>query len=191
MIAMLTMIAEPTGLAGLDRVDGQGPAVDTPPRRGAQVFVVVAQVPHQVRVGRPVMGHAGDPAQRVAGVVAGGVHLADDRVLGPGDRLERRQRFTHTRATAMDTHRLERPRRVGKPQFCSLGEQFGHIGETAVVDCRGVQMHQVGEREPVGHREGHGSGGRPLLIRMSRRHCHLVWPVCSMQTWMGVSSSTV
>ncbi|RWA22199.1 hypothetical protein MELE44368_14245 [Mycolicibacterium elephantis DSM 44368] len=65
---------------------------------------------------RPVVSDAGDPAQGVAALVTGGVHLADDRVFGAGDlgRIsQRRQRRAHAVAAVHAAHRLQRPRRVG------------------------------------------------------------------------------
>ncbi|CDO05395.1 hypothetical protein BN977_00163 [Mycolicibacterium cosmeticum] len=89
---MSAMGAEPAGLAGLERVDGERPAVDAPTRRGAQVFVVVAQVPHHIvdlgAAVAPMMGNTGDPAQRVSGLRAGRIDLTDDGVLGAVDRGE-------------------------------------------------------------------------------------------------------
>jgi hypothetical protein len=66
--------------------------VDTPARRGAQVFVVIAQVPHHIvdlgAAVAPMMGDTGDPAQRVSGLRAGRVDLTHDGVLGALDRAE-------------------------------------------------------------------------------------------------------
>jgi len=62
-------------------------------------------MPHQVGdllvCGGPVVGDAGDAAQRVVEVLAGGVHLADDRVLGAGHRGQRAQRRPHPVAAAV------------------------------------------------------------------------------------------
>jgi hypothetical protein len=111
------MIAQPTGLAGLDRVDGQRPSVDTPPGRGAQVLVVVAQVPHHVvdighrPAAAPMMGDTRDPAQRVPGFGSRGVHLAHDGVLGAGDRGQGGQRRAHPAVTVFGAGRRQLVRR--------------------------------------------------------------------------------
>jgi hypothetical protein len=68
------------------------------------------------------MGDAGDPAEGVVGVVARGIDLSDNRVLGPGDRRQRRHRGTHPVSAAMPHYRLQRARRIGKTQFGCLGE---------------------------------------------------------------------
>ena len=76
----------------LNSIDRQGAAVDAPAGTRAQVFVVVAQVPHQVGdlavAEGPMVCHTGDAAQRIVGVRAGGIHLADDRVLRARDARE-------------------------------------------------------------------------------------------------------
>jgi hypothetical protein len=100
--------------------------MDPPARRRPHVLVVVAQVPHEVgdlRTGdTPVMGDAGDPAERVIGFIAGGIHLADDRVFGARDVSERSHRRAHTvTATAM-TDRPQHVWRAGQPQFRCVGE---------------------------------------------------------------------
>jgi hypothetical protein len=147
----------------LDRIDGQRAAVDAPTGPRAQVLVVVAQMPHEIgdsslagAVGdRPVVGDAGYPAQRVVRLVAWGVDLADDRVLGAGHRGERGHGGPHTVAAVVAAHRLQRARRVGQAQFGCLSEQFGDVVESAVVNGRGVQVHQVGHGQPVGGGELH------------------------------------
>ena len=148
--------------------------MDAPAFRRAQVLVVVAQMPHQIGRGiaghRPVVGHACDPAQRVVAVIAPGVHLADDRVLGAGHPGQRRQRSAHPVAAVVAAHRVQRFWRVRDSQFGCLGEQFDDVVEPAVVHRRGVEMHQITDRQPVGDVEAHGAGGWPLLLRMSRRH---------------------
>jgi hypothetical protein len=104
---------------GLDRVDRQRPPVEAPPSRGAQVFVVVAQVPDDVGIGAPgdapVVRHAGDPAQCVVGIVAAGVDLADDRMLGPRHGGKCRQGRSDAVAAMVTTDRLQRSGRVGYP----------------------------------------------------------------------------
>ncbi|ORU97122.1 hypothetical protein AWB94_30760 [Mycolicibacterium canariasense] len=112
------MIAQPARLAGLDRVDGQRPAVDAPARRRAQVLVVVAQVPHHVvdtaglrRAATPVMGNAGDPAQRVSGFRTGGVHLTHDGVLGALDRGKGCHGRANTRVAILGPGRRQLARR--------------------------------------------------------------------------------
>jgi hypothetical protein len=147
--------------------------VNPPAGTGPQVFVVVAQVPHQighaVAGDRPVVRDAGDATQRVVGVVALRIHLADDRVFGAVHRRQRGHRRAYAVAPVLPAYRLERPRWVGQPQFGCLGEQFEHVVEASVVDRRCVQVDEVGERQPVGRGEDH-SGGRPLLSRMALRH---------------------
>ncbi|OBA92152.1 hypothetical protein A5662_21465 [Mycobacteriaceae bacterium 1482268.1] len=86
-----------------------------PARSRAQILVVVAQVPEQI--GEPVAGaemvcDAGDPAQRVVCVRAGGVDLADDRVLGAGEARQRRHCRADTVAALVVADRVKRPRRV-------------------------------------------------------------------------------
>ena len=179
---------------GLDRIDGQRAAVEAPPVRCAQILVVVAQVPHQIRsraisVQRPVVCDTGDASQRVTAVVAGRINLTDDRVLGAGDPRERCQRGPHAGSAVMRAHRVQGSRRIGGPQFCCRGEQFSYIVEPSVVDGGGVKMDQVGDCEPVGDVQRHGSGGPPLLLRMSSRHSLRVWPVCAMQVSTGNASS--
>ncbi len=117
-----------------------------------------------------MMGHAGDSAQRIAGIVAGGVDLADDRMLGPRHGGKCRQRRANTVATVVAAYRIQRPRRVGHPQFRCLGEEFDHVGEPAVIDPGSVEMDEITDRKPVRRVQTHGTGARPLLLRMSPRH---------------------
>jgi hypothetical protein len=113
------MFSKAANRASLDGVDGERAPVDPPARPGAQIFVVVSQVPHEIAglpVGhRPMVSDARDAAQCIAGVVAGGIHLADDRVFGPVDGGERRHRGADTVAPVVMAHRLQGPRRVGQP----------------------------------------------------------------------------
>ncbi|KUI13920.1 hypothetical protein AU191_12690 [Mycolicibacterium acapulense] len=64
--------------------------MDSPSGPCPQILVVIAQMPHQIRrltvADRPVVGDARDAAECVVGFVGRGVHLADDRVFGPGHR---------------------------------------------------------------------------------------------------------
>jgi hypothetical protein len=79
-------------------------------------------MPHHVGVTRPVVRDAGDAAERVIGMPPGGVHLADDRMLGPGDCGQRRQRGAHTVVTVVHVHRLENVRRRRQVEFGCRGE---------------------------------------------------------------------
>jgi hypothetical protein len=103
----------------LDRVDGQRAAVDAPAGAGAQILVVVPQVPHQV--GGAVVGDAemvcdaGDAAQRVVPVGSRRVHLADDRVLGSRQSGQRAHRGPDAVAATERAHRLERSGWIGEP----------------------------------------------------------------------------
>jgi hypothetical protein len=111
------MRSKPMNRAGLDDVDGERTAVDPPARPRAQVLVVVAQVPHQVgdlpAGDGPVVSDACDPAQRIVGVVAGGIHLTNDGVFGSGYRGQRGHRLPHPLAAVVMAHRLKRSGRVG------------------------------------------------------------------------------
>ena len=60
-----------------------------------------------------MVSDARDAAQCIAGIVAGGIHLADDRVFGPGNGGERRHRGANTVAPVVMAHRLEGSGRVG------------------------------------------------------------------------------
>jgi hypothetical protein len=110
----------------LNSVDRQRAAVDAPSGPGAQVLVVVAQVPHQIGdlavVKAPVVRHTGDAAKRVVGIGARRIHLADDRVLGSGDTRQGGHRRAHAVPALAVAHRLERSRRVRKPEFGCVGE---------------------------------------------------------------------
>ncbi len=68
------------------------------------------------------MSDARDAAQRVVGILACGVHLADDRVFGPVDGGQCGHRGADPIAAVVMAHRLQRSRRVGQPQFGCLGE---------------------------------------------------------------------
>ena len=111
------MLSKPTNRAGLDSVDGERAPVDPPARPRAHVFVVVAQMPHEIAgfpVGDgPMMGNARDAAQRIVGVVGGGIHLTNDGVFGPGDGGERGHCGADAAAPMVMTHRLQRSERVG------------------------------------------------------------------------------
>ena len=91
--------------------------MDPPAGPGPQILVVIPQMPDQIgdviAVDRPVVCDARDPAQRVIGLVARGVHLADDRVFGTGDSGKCRHRGSHALVSVMVAHRFQRPRRVG------------------------------------------------------------------------------
>jgi hypothetical protein len=115
-----------THLTGLDRVDGEGAAVDSPACLRAQVLVVVAQVPHQighlaVPLG-PVVGDAGDATQRIVGLGRRGVHLAHDRVLGPVDASQGVHRGAHAGFAKLHADRIELMGRIGQAQFCGVSE---------------------------------------------------------------------
>jgi hypothetical protein len=60
------------------------------------------------------MGHRRDPAQRVIGFRPGGVHLADDVVLGAGHLGQRRQGRQHAVAAVPVAYRLQLAGRIGK-----------------------------------------------------------------------------
>src|ERR1700758_1110455 len=76
---------QPTHGPSLDGVDRHRAATESPSGIGANVFIVVTQMPRdvgQLIVARgPVMGDARHAA--VGAVGFGRVNLADDRVLGP------------------------------------------------------------------------------------------------------------
>jgi hypothetical protein len=67
--------------------------MDPPTRAGPQVFVVVPQMPDQVvdaiAGDGPMVRDAGDPAQRIVGVITGRVHLSDNRMLRARHRGQR------------------------------------------------------------------------------------------------------
>jgi hypothetical protein len=67
--------------------------VDPPAGPRPHVLVVVSQVPHEIgdliAGDGPVMSDTRDSAQRVVGIVARGIHLSDDRVLGAGNPRQR------------------------------------------------------------------------------------------------------
>jgi hypothetical protein len=113
------MLSKPVNRARLDRVDRERAPVDPPARPRVQVFVVVAQMPHQIAgvpVGdRPMVSDARDAAQRVIGVVPGGIHLADDRVFGSADGGERSHRSADAVPAMVMAHRLECSGWVGQP----------------------------------------------------------------------------
>jgi hypothetical protein len=96
-----------------------------------------------------MMRDTSDPAQRVVGALARGVHLADDRMFCAGHRGQRRHRGADTVAAVMDTYRLQRARRIWQPQFGYGREQFEHVVEAPIVDGRRIEMNQVGDRQPV------------------------------------------
>jgi hypothetical protein len=139
-----------------------------------------------------VVRDAGDPAQSVVGTLTRRVHLTDDRMLGASD-LRRVRQARHGRPDTVSAmvaaYRLQRAGWIRKPQFGCVREQFDHVIETTVIDGRCVEMHQVGKREPVGSGQAHGSGGRPLLSRISIRHSRRVCPVCCMHSRTGFSSA--
>jgi hypothetical protein len=110
----------------LNSIDRQRTTVDAPAGPGAQVFVVVAQMPYQIGdlvVGdAPMVRDAGDAAQRIVGVRPGRVHLADDRVLCARDTCQRGHRRSHAVAAPAVADGIKGPRRVRQPQFCCVGE---------------------------------------------------------------------
>jgi hypothetical protein len=95
----------------LNSIDRERPAVYSPTGPCAQVFVVVAQMPDQI--GRlsvddaEVVCDAGDSAQRVAGIRAWCIHLADDGVLCAREAGQGRHRATYTVAAAVREDRIE------------------------------------------------------------------------------------
>ena len=105
------MRSKTPNLMGLNSIDRQRPAVYSPTGPCAQVFVVVAQMPDQIgrlSVGdAEVMCDASDSAQCVAGIRAGCVHLADDRVLGAREAGQGRHRAAYTVAAAVREDRIE------------------------------------------------------------------------------------
>jgi len=107
-----------------------------------------------------MVSDAGDAAQRVVRFGALGIHLADDRVFGTVDGGERRHRSRDAVATAMYGDGIECTRRVGESQFRCLGEQFDDVVESTVIDCGGVQVDEIGQREPVGGRQRHAVNPR-------------------------------
>jgi hypothetical protein len=70
----------------------------------------------------PMVGDARDSAQRVVGILTGGVHLADDRVFGSVHAGQGGHRSAHTIMPMVGAHRLERTRRIRQPQFCCRTE---------------------------------------------------------------------
>jgi hypothetical protein len=69
-----------------------------------------------------VVCDASDSAQRIVRVRAGGIDLADDRVLGAREAGQCRHRGAHAVAATVLTDRIERPRGVRQPQFGCLAE---------------------------------------------------------------------
>jgi hypothetical protein len=61
----------------------------------------------------PVVRNTRDAAERVVGIVSRCVHLADDRVFGPGDGGKRSHGGTDTVAAMVVADRLQRSRWVG------------------------------------------------------------------------------
>ena len=60
-----------------------------------------------------MVSDACDAAQRIAGVVTGGIHLTNDGVFGPGNGGERCHRGANAIAPMVMAHRLQRSGRVG------------------------------------------------------------------------------
>jgi hypothetical protein len=116
------------------------------------------------------MGDGRDPAQRVIGFGSGGVHLTDDLVLGAGHVGQWRQCRQHPVAAVPVAHRLQLARRFREAQFGCLGEQFGYIAEPSVVHRGRIQVHQVGQGQPVGDDEVHG------VLQIQRQTGALVSP---------------
>ena len=96
---------------GLNSIDRQRPAVYSPAGARAQVFVVIAQMPDQIRhllIGdAEMMCDACDSTQRIVEVRAGRIHLADDRVLGARETGQGRHRGAYTVAAAVREDRIE------------------------------------------------------------------------------------
>ena len=190
------MLSKTTNRPGLNSVDGQRAAMDAPAGLGAQIFVVVAQMPDQVRdspasgrcpqfIGEaPMMGDTGNAAQRVIGVRSGGVDLADDRVFGAVDSGKRAQRRAHAVVAPVPVDGLKESRRVGQPQFGGLGEQFDDLAESAVIDRGGVDVYQVGQRQPVRDAQVH------LCSASLSAHADNTSLASSMSVVGGIASTT-
>lgn len=111
--------------------------MDPPPRLRPHVLVVVTDVPdkigHLFGATRPVMGDGRDPAERIARYRTLGVHLANDRVLGPSDD-ERLHRGADAVSAMQHPNRVQDARRIGQMQFGCLREQFDDVVEAAIID---------------------------------------------------------
>jgi hypothetical protein len=70
----------------------------------------------------PMMGDAGDSAQRVVRVRPRGIHLADDRVLGADNTRKCGHRGADAVAPPAVADRIEGAGWVRQPQFGCLGE---------------------------------------------------------------------
>ena len=140
------------------------------------------EIGHLVGVTRPMVGHGGDPAKRVTRFRSRRVHLADDRVLGTID-YQRRHRCTDAVTAVQHPNRLQRTRRIGQVQFGCLGEQFDDVLEAAVIDACRVQVHQVGNCQPVGDGQRHVNASR-------RAHSDTASQASSMSEVGGIASTT-
>src|SRR4051794_25851561 len=105
------MRSKAPNLMGLNSIDRQRPAVYSPTGPCAQIFVVVAQMQDEiVRLSvddAEVVCDASDSAQRVTGIRAWCIHLADDRVLGARKAGQGRHRAAYTLASAVREDRIE------------------------------------------------------------------------------------
>jgi hypothetical protein len=118
-----------------------------------------------------MMCHTGDAAQRIVGVGTGCIDLANDRMFGAGKTGQCRHRRPNTVTAPVTAHRVKGTRRIRKPQFGCLGEQFDDVVEAPVVDGGGVDVDEISQRQTVRHGEDHRAQ-RParLLARMASRH---------------------
>ena len=80
------------------------------------------QVGDLVIADAPMVRDTGDATQRVVGVRSGGVHLADDRVLGARNSCQRGHRRADAVAAPAVVDGFEGPWWVWKPQFGCVGE---------------------------------------------------------------------
>jgi hypothetical protein len=83
----------------------------SPAESRAQVFVVVAQMPNQI--GRLSVGdaemvcQASNPAQRIVGIRAWRIDLADDRMLGARETGQGRHHAAYTVGATVGEDRIE------------------------------------------------------------------------------------
>ena len=137
------------------------------------------------------MGDAGDPAERVVGAVARGIDFPDDRMLCPGRPAPAPpSRYGHRRG---HDAALPGPASAADPGRRSSAVWVNNSTTSANLRSSTADAYRCtrsAERKPVGHGKAHGSGGKPLLSRMSSRHSRRVCPVCCMHTRTGDSSAT-